>query len=124
MAFIDVPCFLCENKYASLEKIIEINFTPFPSLQIVFPCFLEKMDQIYQEEYGKLIRIAFNPTGIVTVERVAFYPEPKKSKHDFYIFASPVRDSNKEKMSSYVRLMKTFYGFTVNYANRFLDEQN
>jgi hypothetical protein len=40
IALIDIPCFLCDKKYASLEKIIEINFTPFPSLQIAFSCFL------------------------------------------------------------------------------------
>jgi len=124
IALIDIPCFLCKNKYASLEKIIEINFTPFPTLQVVFSCFLEKMDQVHQEEYGKLLRAASNPTGIVTIEKVAFYPEPKKSKYDFYIFASPIQDSNKEKISSYVRLMKIFYGFTVDYAGGFLSEED
>ncbi len=121
-ALIDIPCFLCDKKYASLEKIIEINFTPFPGLQIAFSCFLEKMDQNSQEEYRTIIRTSSNPTGIPIVERVAFYPEPKKQKYDFYIFASSIRDNNKEKISSYIKLMKHFYGFTVDYANDFLDE--
>lgn len=122
IALIDVPCFLCDRKYASLEKIIEINFTPFPSLQIAFSCFLEKMNQSHQEQYGKLLRASSNPTGIVIVERVAFYPEPKKSKYDFYIFASAIRDNDKDKIASYIKLMKNFYGFTAD--NDFSDEAN
>lgn len=122
IALIDVPCFLCDSKYANLEKIIEVNFTPFPSMRIAFSCFLENMDQNYQDKYGKLLRTSSNPTGIVIVETVAFYPVPKRSKYDFCISAFSVRDSNKEKMSSYIELMKIFYGFTVDYVNDFLDK--
>lgn len=124
LALINIPCFLGDEKYASLEKEIEINFTPFPSLRIAFSCFLENFNQVYREEYGNLLRTASNPTGIIVIETVAFYPKPNRSNHDFYIFSCPIRDVNKEKISAYVRWMKIFYGLTVDYASNFWNEED